>query len=126
MTVPSSVVHCDHLKSLVSFCFIIKQSLWFVMAQKSQINIQENQYGIDNENFFILLSAANDNSQEGVSIDHLLSSNSYSTRKQLEKHLDEIVNMGLYSYDESTRRYKITERGLYFLRLYIVAGTNIL
>jgi hypothetical protein len=96
------------------------------MAQKSQINIQENQYGIDNENFFILLSAANDNSQEGVSIDHLLSSNSYSTRKQLEKHLDEIVNMGLYSYDESTRRYKITERGLYFLRLYIVAGTNIL
>jgi predicted transcriptional regulator len=95
------------------------------MAQKSQISIEENQYGVDNDIFFILLSAANDNGQKGVSIDHL-SSNRYSTRKQLEKHLDEIVNMGLYSYDESTRRYKITERGLYFLRLYVVAGANIL
>jgi predicted transcriptional regulator len=95
------------------------------MAQKSQISREENQYGIDNNIFFILLSAANDNGQKGVSIDYLLSSISYSTRKQLEKDLGEIVNMGLYLYDESTRRYKITERGLYFLRLYAVAGANI-
>ena len=96
------------------------------MAQKSQMNVKENQCEVDNEIFFILLSAANDNGQEGVSIDRLLSCNNYTARKQLEKYLDEIVNMGLYSYDELTRRYKITKRDLYFLRLYAVMGMNIL
>ena len=74
---------------------------------------------------FVLLSVANDKGQEGVSVDHLLSYNNYTTRKQLEKYLDKIVKIGLFSYDESTRRYKITKRGLYYLRSYAVTGMDI-
>lgn len=134
------------------------------MAQKSQININENRYKVaksgplgsiveaivtdnisnrsghsavqeqfrmsgriaKNDIFFILLSAGNDKGQEGVSVDHLLScNNNYTTRKQLEKYLDEIVKTGLFSYDESIRRYKITKRGSYYLRSYAVTGMDL-
>ena len=134
------------------------------MAQKSQININENRHKVaksgslgsivevivtDNINyrsghsavldqigilgsgvtkndiFFILLSAANDKGQEGVSVDHLLSCNNYTTRKQLEKYLDEIVRTGLFTYDESNRRYRITKRGSYYLRSYAVTGMDL-
>ena len=74
---------------------------------------------------FVLISVANDKGQEEVSVDHLLSYNNYTTRKQLEKYLDKIVKIGLFSYDESTRRYKITKRGLYYLRSYAVTGMDI-
>src|SRR5687767_13730214 len=101
------------------------------MAQKSQINIMENQYNVvkngllgsiveaivtdnignrpglssalekfrtlgghaKNDIFFMLLSTANDKGQEGMSVDHLLSCNNYTTGKQLVKYLDEIVKI---------------------------------
>jgi predicted transcriptional regulator len=60
-----------------------------------------------------------------VGVDYLLSCKNCTTRKQLEKYLDEIVKIGLFSYDETTRRYKITKRGLYYLRSYAVTGMDI-
>jgi len=92
------------------------------MAQRSQSNMKENQHKGEDDIFFNMLSAANNSGEEGISVDHLLSHNYSTTRRQLEKYIDEIVNTGLYSYDELTKRYKITKRGLYFLKLYAVRG----
>jgi len=78
-----------------------------------------------NEIFLVLLSAANDKGQEGISVDHLISCNNYTTRKQLENYLYEIVKKGLFSYDKSTGRYKITKKGLYYLRSYAVTGMDL-
>ena len=78
-----------------------------------------------NDILFILLSVANDNSTEGVTISRLQLCNKYTTRQQLVRYVDELVNKGLYSFDELTRRYKITRRGLYYLRSYAVTRMNI-
>ena len=82
----------------------------------------------ENDTFLTILSAANDSSQEGISINQLLilESDNYASKEKLEMHLNKIMDMDILSYDESTKRYKITKRGLYYLRFYAVTGIDII
>lgn len=72
-------------------------------------------------------SSANDSSREGISINQLsiLASDNYTSTEKLEMHLNKIIEMGMLSYEESTKRYKITKRGLYNLKFYAVTGIDI-
>jgi hypothetical protein len=81
----------------------------------------------ENDTFLTMLSAANDSSQEGISISQLsiLLSDNYTSKEKLEKHLNKIMSMDLLTYNESTKKYKITKRGLYYLRFYAVTGMDI-
>jgi len=81
----------------------------------------------ENDIFLTLLSAANNNGQEGININQLsiLLSDDYTSKEKLEMHFNKIMDMDLLSYNESTGRYKITKRGLYYLRFYAVTGMNI-
>jgi hypothetical protein len=81
----------------------------------------------ENDTFLTMLSAANDSSQEGISINQLLilESDNCTSKEKLEMHLNKIMDMDILSYDESTKRYKITKRGLYYLRFYAVTGMDI-
>lgn len=81
----------------------------------------------ENDIFLTLLSAANNNGQEGININQLsiLLSDNYTSKEKLEMHFNKIMDMDLLSYNESTGRYKITKRGLYYLRFYAVTGMNI-
>jgi len=81
----------------------------------------------ENDIFLTLLSAANYNDQEGININQLsiLLSDNYTSKEKLEMHFNKIMDMDLLSYNESTGRYKITKRGLYYLRFYAATGMNI-
>ncbi len=81
----------------------------------------------ENDIFLTLLSAANNNGQEGININQLsiLLSDNYTSKEKLEMHFNKIMDMDLLSYNESTGRYTITKRGLYYLRFYAVTGMNI-
>lgn len=81
----------------------------------------------ENDILFTLLSEANKSGQEGISINQLsiLVSDSHISEETLELHLNKIMGMDLFRHDESTKRYKITKRGLYYLRFYAVAGIDI-
>jgi len=81
----------------------------------------------ENDIFLTLLSAANNNGQEGININQLsiLLSDNYTSKEKLEMHFNKIMDMDLLSYNESTGRYKITKRGLYYLRFYAATGMNI-
>ena len=81
----------------------------------------------ENDIFLTLLSAANNNGQEGININQLsiLLSDDYTSKEKLEMHFNKIMDMDLLSYNESTGRYKITKRGLHYLRFYAVTGMNI-
>lgn len=88
----------------------------------------EQKYKHPEDNTFLtILSAANDGGQEGISITQLsiLVSNNHTSEEKLEMHLNKIMDMDILSYDESTERYKITKRGLYYLRFYAVTGIDI-
>lgn len=81
----------------------------------------------ENDIFLTLLSAANNNGQEGININQLsiLLSDNYTSKEKLEMHFNKIMDMDLLSYNESTGRYTITKRGLYYLRFCAVTGMNI-
>lgn len=80
----------------------------------------------ENDTFLSILSAANDSSQEGISIILILVSDNYTSKEKIEMHLNKIMNVDILSYDESTKRYKITKKGLYYLRFYAVTGIDII
>ena len=75
--------------------------------------------------FFILLSAAYDKAQGGASIDYLLSRNDCTKAIQMDKYLDRVVKLGLLRYDKSIKKYNITKRGLFYLRLYALTAMDI-
>jgi hypothetical protein len=81
----------------------------------------------ENDIFFILLSEANKSGQEGISMNELsiLINDSHISNETLENYLNKIIGIEIFTYDESTGRYKITKRGLYYLRFYAVTGIDI-